>query len=137
MTFHQIQFGTKDRQKKFCRSSTFCASDLFSGTGETHWLWVMCQLGLGFCNLKKGIWIKCTFFFHWIVLAHFVIIYPFTSMVYGTFCVNYIPFFASTDKKFCRFFTCNFYNMVDIGSILIFFSLSFVLLFTIFFSFLA
>ena len=103
---------------------------------ETHWLSVMCQLGLGFCNLTKLFESNVyTFFFYWIVLAYFVIIYPFTSMVYGTFWVNYIPFFVLTDKKFCRFFTCNFCSMVDIGSILIFFSLSCVLLFTIFFSF--
>ena len=53
MTFHQILFGTKDRQKTFCQSSTFCAPGLLSGTSETHWLSVMCQLGLGFFNLKK------------------------------------------------------------------------------------
>ena len=45
-------------------------------------------------------------------------------MVYGTFWVNYTPFFVLTDKKFCRFFACNFCSLIDIGSILIFFSLS-------------
>ena len=37
----------------FSRSSTFCALGLLSGMGETHRLLVMCQLVLGFCNLKK------------------------------------------------------------------------------------
>ena len=53
MTFHQILFETKDQQKKFCGSSTFCTLGLLSGTGETHRLSVMCQLVLGFCNLKR------------------------------------------------------------------------------------
>ena len=132
-----IKFYSEQRidKKNFCQSSTFRAPGLLSGTGETYRLSVMCQLDLGFCNLKKLFESNVLFFFCWVVLAYFVIIYPFTSVVYGTFWVNYILFFVLTDKKFCRFFTCNFCSMVDIGSILIFFSLSCVLLFTIFFSF--
>ena len=48
MTFHQILFGTKDQQKNFLGQL-----HLDKRTDETHWLSVMCQLGLGFCNLKK------------------------------------------------------------------------------------
>ena len=51
--FSSNSIWDKGRTKKIYRSSTFCAPGLLSGTGETHRLSVMCQLGLGFCNFKK------------------------------------------------------------------------------------
>ena len=128
--FSSNSIWNQGRQKNFCWSSTFCALDLLSGMGETYRLSVMCQLGLGFCNLKKLFESNVLFsftgqFLH--TLQSFIHLLQWCTVLFGSIIYHFLC------KKFCQFFTCNFCSMVDIGSILIFFSLSRVLLFTIFF----